>query len=261
MRHPQPYQRSDSSSSFAIHLLHSQGLATTSSPLPVGPHYTSSSQAPTIIPNLQLDGNTKALFSHGHTLNANHPTSELLHLLLLPPIANTTEAPHLLFRLEEEESFFLPLRPPNHAVKIAIVGMYIGLPDSYLFVLKTLDAYTAAWRLLKSADGILVLEGFGDKGVEGKILDAKYARENQVPYLGICPRMQIAIIAYACSVVNLRDANSTEFDLDIVTPIGVFILEGSKTHMGVNNSMRKCRIDASGSGESLEYQETGVVAL
>ncbi|XP_074587693.1 uncharacterized protein LOC141843536 [Curcuma longa] len=147
-------------------------------------------------------------------------------------------------------------------VKIAIVGKYTGLPDSYLSVLKALlhasvacrkklvinwvpssdleetsaeetpDAYKAAWRLLKSADGILVPGGFGDRGVEGKILAAKYARENKVPYLGICLGMQIAVIEYARSVMKLREANSTEFDPDTATPVVVFMPEGSKTHMG-----------------------------
>ncbi|XP_042427991.1 CTP synthase 1-like isoform X1 [Zingiber officinale] len=150
----------------------------------------------------------------------------------------------------------------HEPVKIAIVGKYTGLPDSYLSILKALlhasvecrkklvinwvpssdleetsaeetpDAYKTAWRCLKSADGILVPGGFGDRGVEGKILAAKYARVNKVPYLGICLGMQIAVIEYARSVMNLREANSTEFDPDTTTPVVVFMPEGSKTHMG-----------------------------
>ncbi|XP_038987139.1 CTP synthase-like isoform X4 [Phoenix dactylifera] len=147
-------------------------------------------------------------------------------------------------------------------VRIAMVGKYTGLSDSYLSVLKALlhasvacrkklvvdwvpstdleentakeapDAYNAAWNLLKGADGILVPGGFGDRGVQGKILAAKYARENNVPYLGICLGMQIAVIDFARSVMNLWDANSTEFDPDTRTPCVVFMPEGSKTHMG-----------------------------
>ncbi|KAL5220971.1 hypothetical protein ABZP36_025684 [Zizania latifolia] len=147
-------------------------------------------------------------------------------------------------------------------VKIAMVGKYTGLSDSYLSVLKALlhasvamerklvvewvpsfdledsavketpEAHKRAWKLLKGADGILVPGGFGDRGVEGKILAAKYARENNVPYLGICLGMQIAVIDFARSIMKLRGANSTEFDPDTTTPCVIFMPEGSKTHMG-----------------------------
>ncbi|XP_077226960.1 CTP synthase family protein [Tasmannia lanceolata] len=147
-------------------------------------------------------------------------------------------------------------------VRIAMVGKYTGLSDSYLSVLKALlhasiacrrkltvewvpatdledttaketpDVYKAAWNLLKGADGILVPGGFGDRGVQGKILAAKYARENNVPFLGICLGMQIAVIEYARSILGLQDANSTEFDPDTKSPCVIFMPEGSKTHMG-----------------------------
>ncbi|KAM0858713.1 hypothetical protein ACQ4PT_047644 [Festuca glaucescens] len=147
-------------------------------------------------------------------------------------------------------------------VRIAMVGKYTGLSDSYLSVLKALlhasvdcrrklvvdwvastdledstkieapDAYESAWNLLKGADGILVPGGFGDRGVQGKILAAQYARENNVPYLGICLGMQMAVVEYARNVMNLSDANSTEFDPNAKTPCVIFMPEGSKTHMG-----------------------------
>ncbi|THU68430.1 hypothetical protein C4D60_Mb08t03810 [Musa balbisiana] len=94
------------------------------------------------------------------------------------------------------------------------------------------EVHKKAWDLLKAADGILVPGGFGDRGVEGKILAAKYAREHKVPYLGICLGMQIAVIEIARSVLNLPDANSTEFNPDTTTPCVIFMPEGSKTHMG-----------------------------
>ncbi|KAM0912661.1 hypothetical protein ACQ4PT_012638 [Festuca glaucescens] len=148
------------------------------------------------------------------------------------------------------------------SVRIAMVGKYTGLSDSYLSVLKALlhasvdcrrklvvdwvastdledstkieapDAYESAWTLLKGADGILVPGGFGDRGVQGKILAAQYARENNVPYLGICLGMQMAVVEYARNVMNLSDANSTEFDPNAKTPCVIFMPEGSKTHMG-----------------------------
>ncbi|KAG6675298.1 hypothetical protein I3843_15G089000 [Carya illinoinensis] len=147
-------------------------------------------------------------------------------------------------------------------VTIAMVGKYTGLSDSYLSVLKALlhasvachrklivkwvaaselediaaeeapDVYKAAWDCLKGADGVLVPGGFGDRGVQGKILAAKYAREKNVPFLGICLGMQIAVIEFARSVLGLHDANSTEFDPETTNPCVIFMPEGSKTHMG-----------------------------
>ncbi|XP_006585718.1 CTP synthase isoform X1 [Glycine max] len=150
----------------------------------------------------------------------------------------------------------------HEMVRIAMVGKYTNLSDAYLSVLKALlhastacnhklvvdlvpaehleddtskedpDAYKAAWGLLKGANGILVPGGFGDRGVEGKILAAKYARENNIPYLGICLGMQIAVIEFSRSVLGLHDANSTEFDPKTENPCVIFMPEGSKTHMG-----------------------------
>ncbi|XP_044506476.1 CTP synthase-like isoform X1 [Mangifera indica] len=147
-------------------------------------------------------------------------------------------------------------------VKIVMVGKYTGLSDAYLSVLKALlhasvachrklvvewiaaadledataedapSVYKAAWDLLKSADGVLVPGGFGGRGVQGKILAAKYARENKVPFLGICLGMQIAVIEFARSVLGLHNANSTEFDPKTSNPCVIFMPEGSKTHMG-----------------------------
>ncbi|KAG8502957.1 hypothetical protein CXB51_000801 [Gossypium anomalum] len=94
------------------------------------------------------------------------------------------------------------------------------------------NTFKAAWNHLKGADGILVPGGFGDRGVQGKILAAKYARESNVPFLGICLGMQIAVIEYARSVLGLHNANSIEFDPKTSNPCVIFMPEGSKTHMG-----------------------------
>ncbi|XP_016560318.2 CTP synthase isoform X1 [Capsicum annuum] len=150
----------------------------------------------------------------------------------------------------------------HEPVRVAMVGKYTGLSDSYLSVLKALlhssvacrrklfvdwvpasdledetaienpENYRTAWNLLKGADAILVPGGFGDRGVEGKILAAKYARENRIPFLGICLGMQIAVIDYARSILGLQHANSTEFDPNTQNPCVIFMPEGSKTHMG-----------------------------
>lgn len=79
--------------------------------------------------------------------------------------------------------------------------------------------------VFQGADGILVPGGFGNRGVEGKILAAKYARENRVPYLGICLGMQLAVIEYARTVLGLTDANSTELDPDTKNPCVIFMPE------------------------------------
>ncbi|CAI7849374.1 unnamed protein product [Closterium sp. NIES-53] len=150
----------------------------------------------------------------------------------------------------------------TETVSIAMVGKYTGLSDSYLSVLKALqhaamacgrkliiewvassdledaakqespDLYNEAWAALKRADGVLVPGGFGDRGVEGKILAANYARTNRVPYLGICLGMQIAVIEYARNVLGHAKASSTEFDPASPHPCIVFMPEVSKTHMG-----------------------------
>ncbi|KAK9149938.1 hypothetical protein Syun_008247 [Stephania yunnanensis] len=150
----------------------------------------------------------------------------------------------------------------HEPVRIAMVGKYTGLSDAYLSVLKALlhasvecrkkliidwvaagdledvtareapNVYKATWNLLRGADGVIVPGGFGDRGVQGKIRAARYARENKIPYLGICLGMQIAVIEYARSVLNLKDANSTEFDPETTNPCVIFMPEGSKTHMG-----------------------------
>ncbi|XP_060197486.1 uncharacterized protein LOC132626588 isoform X1 [Lycium barbarum] len=150
----------------------------------------------------------------------------------------------------------------HEPVRVAMVGKYTGLSDAYLSVLKALvhacvachrklcidwiaasdledetsrenpENYRSAWKLLKGANAILVPGGFGDRGVEGKILAARYARENRIPFLGICLGMQIAVIEFARSLLGLLDANSTEFDPNTQNPCVIFMPEGSKTHMG-----------------------------
>lgn len=119
-------------------------------------------------------------------------------------------------------------------VNIALVGKYVALHDSYLSVVEALHHAGYAnnakvniiWtdsesitpesvdELLQNADGILVPGGFGGRGIEGKILAAKYAREHDVPYLGICLGMQISVIEFARNVVGYADANSGEFAPD-----------------------------------------------
>ncbi|KAK7281931.1 hypothetical protein RIF29_10321 [Crotalaria pallida] len=91
----------------------------------------------------------------------------------------------------------------------------------------TPEAHAAAWETLKSAACVLVPGGFGDRGVKGMMLAAKYARENNVPYLGICLGMQISVIEFARSVLGWERANSLEFDAQTPNPVVIFLEEHS----------------------------------
>ena len=129
-------------------------------------------------------------------------------------------------------------------VTIGMVGKYVELHDAYKSVNEALkhgglknrlhvniryidseDVEVKGISVLEGLDAILVPGGFGKRGVEGKILAAKYARENNIPYLGICLGMQVALIEYARNVAGLKNANSTEFDPETKYPVVALIRE------------------------------------
>lgn len=133
--------------------------------------------------------------------------------------------------LSEWEQVLYQEANPSGEVVIGMVGKYIELPDAYKSVNEALkhagiknqikvkiqyvdsqDVEVKGVEVLKGLDAILVPGGFGERGVEGKILTAQYARENKVPYLGICLGMQVALIDFARNVAGLTDAHSTEFN-------------------------------------------------
>ena len=131
------------------------------------------------------------------------------------------------------------VKNPAHEVTIGVVGKYIELQDAYKSVYESIthagiannckintvriDAEELEKKnglaLLKGLDGILVPGGFGDRGTEGKIAAAKYARENNIPYYGLCLGLQIAVIEYCRNVLKLKGANSTEFDANAPHPV------------------------------------------
>jgi CTP synthase len=138
-------------------------------------------------------------------------------------------------------------------VTIALVGKYVELKDAYMSVREALKHAGMArglevkiewvhsaelekgkgWEVVQAADGILVPGGFGSRGTEGKIQAARYARENKVPYLGLCLGMQLMCIEFARNVLGLEDANSTEFDRSTTHPvIDLMIEQRSITDMG-----------------------------
>jgi CTP synthase len=137
---------------------------------------------------------------------------------------------------------------PQHRVRIGVVGKYIGLQDAYKSVYEAvihggiaLDCGVQIEKIeaeeiekfgpdkvLKGLGGILVPGGFGERGIEGKILAAQYARENRIPYLGLCLGMQIATIEFARNVVGLTRAHSSEFDPNTPYPVIALLDEQRK---------------------------------
>ena len=134
---------------------------------------------------------------------------------------------------------------PEKEVNVSFVGKYTELKDSYKSINEALEHagiknkakvninFVEAENItsknikktLKNADAVLVPGGFGERGIEGMILACKHARENNIPYLGICLGMQVAIIEYARNVLNLKGANSTEFDQNTKYPVIGLITE------------------------------------
>jgi len=146
-----------------------------------------------------------------------------------------TGAPHL----ERWDKTIEVLKNPRESIRIAVVGKYMSLKESYKSLLEALvhggianearvelDCIEAekieqegAEAILKQADGILIPGGFGDRGSEGKIEAIRYARENQVPFFGICLGLQMAVVEFARNVCGLEGANSSEFDLQTPHPV------------------------------------------
>ena len=140
--------------------------------------------------------------------------------------------------LSEWEQVLYQEANPKGEVVIGMVGKYIELPDAYKSVNEALkhaglknqitvriqyvdsqNVENKGVEILKDLDAILIPGGFGERGVEGKILTAQYARENKIPFLGICLGMQVALIDFARNVAGLTDAHSTEFSSETSAPV------------------------------------------
>ena len=184
--------------------------------------------------------------------------------------------------LKDWEELVSRERNPEKTVKIALVGKYIQLHDAYLSVVEALRHGALAHRarveiqwiqaddlagaedldaLLSGAQGILVPGGFGNRGIEGKLAAAKYARENGIPYLGICLGMQIAAISFARDVLGLSGADSTEFNPATPAPI-IGLMDGQAGLENTGGTMRlggyRCCLDpASRAGKA--YGEAEIV--
>ena len=148
-------------------------------------------------------------------------------------------------KLKRWDDLVYEVEHPQATVKLAMVGKYVDLSDSYKSLnealrhagmknhakvqIEYIDSETLnpanVAKVLSVFDAILVPGGFGKRGIEGKICAARFARENKVPYLGICLGMQVATIEYARHVAGLEDANSTEFEADCTHPVIALITE------------------------------------
>jgi len=154
-------------------------------------------------------------------------------------IAETLDLEYKEPDLEDWEEIVNILSNLKDSVDIAIVGKYIELKDAYKSIIEAFTHSQIANRvkvnlhwidsgditeenvgdILGNVDGILVPGGFGERGIEGKIITARYSRENNIPYFGICLGMQVAVIEFARNVIGWEDANSTEFNENTTHPV------------------------------------------
>ncbi|MDX5443397.1 MAG: CTP synthase [Hymenobacteraceae bacterium] len=159
--------------------------------------------------------------------------------------------------LDSWKEFLGRLKNPTNEVKIALVGKYVELPDAYKSIIEALIHAGAQneckvnikWvqsefvsdenvkSLLENMDAILVAPGFGERGFRGKLDAIRFARENNIPFLGICLGMQAAAVEFARNVLGLADASSTEMDADTQNPI-IDLMEGQKDITQKGGTMR-----------------------
>ncbi len=176
--------------------------------------------------------------------------------------------------LQEWRTMIENIRRPQPTVKIAIVGKYVMLSDAYISVVESLKHGGAKigcnvqikWVLsediekngskeyLNDVDGILVPGGFGDRGIEGKILAAEYARTHNIPFLGLCLGMQVAVIEFARNVAGMKSAHSTEFDKNSPFPV-IDLMPDQHNVVNLGGTMRlgrfPCNLQAGTKAQSL----------
>ncbi len=159
--------------------------------------------------------------------------------------------------LEPWKQFLRKLQNPGKTVMITLVGKYVELPDSYISINESFKHAGAAndcrvnvkfvhsedvneencGRLLEGAHGILVAPGFGDRGIEGKILAARHARVNNIPFFGICLGLQCAVVEFARNVLKMDRANSTEMSMKTAYPV-IDLMEEQKGITEKGGTMR-----------------------
>ena len=178
--------------------------------------------------------------------------------------------------LTEWREFLRKLKNPKYSVRVGLVGKYVELPDAYKSIAESFIHSGAmneclvnveyihsediteknVYDRLKDLNGILVAPGFGSRGIDGKIITARYARENNIPYFGICLGMQCAVIEFARDILHLEGAHSTEINHKTKYPV-IDLMEEQKSIIDKGGTMRlggyKCIIDK----KSRAYQAYG----
>jgi CTP synthase len=180
--------------------------------------------------------------------------SEGLHKVVLDKLGLTAEEKPILTAWNK---FLTNYKNPENTVEIGLVGKYIELQDAYKSILESLDHAGANNKIkvnihpihseeirksnvaekLKGLQGLIVAPGFGDRGIEGKIEAVRFVRENNIPFLGICLGMQMAVIEYARNVLHLKNANSTEMSINTPYPV-IDIMEDQKMVTKKGGTMR-----------------------
>ena len=183
--------------------------------------------------------------------------------------------------LTEWREFLTKLKNPKNSIKVGLVGKYVELPDAYKSIAESFIHSGAMNECeidieyihsediteqnvtdrLSGFNGILVAPGFGSRGIEGKILTAKYARENNIPFFGICLGMQCAVVEFARDVLNMEGAHSTEINHKTKYPV-IDLMEEQKSVIDKGGTMRlggyKCVIDKN--SKTFEaYQKTDII--
>ncbi len=184
-------------------------------------------------------------------------------------------------RLREWREFLVKLNNPRHSIKVGLVGKYVELPDAYKSIAESfihsgamnecdinveyIHSETITEKnitaKLGGLNGILIAPGFGSRGIEGKISTAKYARENNIPFLGICLGMQCAVIEFARNILGLEGAHSTEINHKTPYPV-IDLMEEQKSVIDKGGTMRlggyKCVISKSSKAYDA-YRKTEIV--
>ncbi|MGB3849901.1 MAG: CTP synthase [Tunicatimonas sp.] len=178
--------------------------------------------------------------------------------------------------LTQWKDFLGRLKNPVSEVRIGVVGKYVELPDAYKSIAEAFVHAGAVneckvqvrWissesineenkeEVLRDLDGILVAPGFGERGIPGKLITVRYARENHIPFLGICLGMQCAVIEFAQSVLQLSGANSSEFDAQAADPV-IALMEEQKDVVTKGGTMRLGAYACKLKKGSLAYQAYG----
>lgn len=182
--------------------------------------------------------------------------------------------------LKQWNEFLTRFKNPKYEVKIGLVGKYVELQDSYKSILEAFIHSGAhnetkvnivsihseflnelnVKEQLQNLNGILVAPGFGERGIEGKIETVKYARENNIPFFGICLGMQMAVIEYSRNVLGLKNANSTEMNANTEYPV-INLMENQKTITNKGGTMRlgawQCDLQINSLAHNI-YNETNI---